>query len=194
MATKKTTKTTKTARKFKTGDVRKDGFIFGGYRFRKHKDGTKKIVEKWYSPESFQKLLKVKRDATNRLRRRNPEKYNAQTREWKKANAERYRNYRLMKGFGLSSIEYDKKLKKQKNGCAICCKPCTSGKNLAVDHCHKSGMIRGLLCSKCNLGLGLFKDDIILLATAKKYLTEHKKRPCKKPKKYPSKSRARSGR
>jgi hypothetical protein len=191
MATKKTTKTT---REFKIGDVRGDGFIFGGYTPRKYKDGSKKIVEKWYSPESFVRLLKARRNATNRLRRQDPKKYTAQTQAWRRANAEKYRNYRLMKGFGISTTEYDKKLKKQKNGCAICCKPCASGKNLAVDHCHKSGMIRGLLCSKCNLGLGLFKDDIILLATAKKYLTKHRKRPCKKPKKCPSKSRAKSGR
>jgi len=191
MATKKTPKKT---RKFKSGDIRKDGFIFGGYSTRKHKDGTKKITEKWYSPQSYVKLIKARRDATNRLRRGDPKKYNAQAREWKKTNAERYRNYRLMKGFGISSVEYDKKLRKQKHGCAICCKPCTSGKNLAVDHCHKSGVIRGLLCSKCNLGLGLFKDDTILLGNAKKYITKHKKSSCVKPKKSPSKSQVKSGR
>jgi hypothetical protein len=43
---------------------------------------------------------------------------------------------------------------------------------VAVDHCHKSGQIRGLLCNACNKGLGLFKDSPIILEKAIKYLNQ----------------------
>lgn len=56
--------------------------------------------------------------------------------------------------------------------CAICGKPETSAKvsNLAVDHNHINGSIRGLLCNKCNRGLGYFEDDITILSKAIEYL------------------------
>jgi hypothetical protein len=46
-------------------------------------------------------------------------------------------------------------------------------KELAIDHCHKTGKIRGLLCKNCNQGLGQFKDNIDLLLSAAKYLYEN---------------------
>jgi hypothetical protein len=58
----------------------------------------------------------------------------------------------------------------QKNVCALCKKGESSGKQLSIDHCHTTGKIRGLLCSRCNLGLGLFKDNQEVLAAAIKYL------------------------
>jgi hypothetical protein len=45
--------------------------------------------------------------------------------------------------------------------------------DLAVDHCHTTGKIRGLLCSKCNPALGAFNDNIEILNSAIKYLKEY---------------------
>ena len=72
--------------------------------------------------------------------------------------------------FGISLEQYNEMLKKQGSVCAICKEKCKSGKNLAVDHCHTTGKIRGLLCSNCNRGLGLFTDDKIKLSNAIIYL------------------------
>lgn len=63
----------------------------------------------------------------------------------------------------------------QKNVCAICLKPERvklhgTVKSLAVDHDHKTGQVRGLLCSSCNLGLGRFHDSITNLERAAEYL------------------------
>ena len=63
----------------------------------------------------------------------------------------------------------------QKHKCAICNKSPTYGRHkyprkLAIDHDHKTGKIRGLLCRSCNLGLGYFKDDIELLKNSILYL------------------------
>lgn len=64
--------------------------------------------------------------------------------------------------------------KKQKDKCAICSAPL--GKSPHVDHCHSKGHIRGLLCNNCNVGLGLFNDNIGSLKAAVVYLKQHQGR------------------
>lgn len=44
---------------------------------------------------------------------------------------------------------------------------------MAIDHCHKTGRVRAALCNRCNVGLGLFLDDIDLLRAATTYLEKH---------------------
>jgi hypothetical protein len=70
--------------------------------------------------------------------------------------------------FGMQDGEYQERLAAQGGVCAICRLPCT--KELAVDHCHKTGVVRGLLCSGCNTALGRFHDDPRMLLRAAKYL------------------------
>ena len=74
--------------------------------------------------------------------------------------------------------EYTEFLVKQGGKCAICgnfetVKRKSTGITfkLCVDHCHTTGRVRGLLCNKCNLGLGKFKDNPESLITAYKYLS-----------------------
>ena len=81
-------------------------------------------------------------------------------------------NYNLQKAYGISSSEYEEKLKYQNYACAICNKKATT-KALAVDHCHKTGNVRSLLCGLCNTGLGQFKDNPELLIKAADYLRKH---------------------
>lgn len=83
--------------------------------------------------------------------------------------------------YGLSLEEYDRMLQAQNNLCAICtseetAKLGTTGgaaSKLSVDHNHGTGAVRGLLCSRCNTGLGCFKDDILRLEAAVAYLRKH---------------------
>jgi len=81
-------------------------------------------------------------------------------------------DYNLKKAYGLSSKEYQEKLKYQNYGCAICGKSQVT-KALAVDHCHTTGKIRSLLCGSCNTGLGHFRDNPELLRKAADYIKEH---------------------
>jgi hypothetical protein len=185
MATRKKTKSNE---KPKYGDTRADGFRFCGHYYRTSKSGVRKRFENWASPSSFLKIRKSSAESSRKNKLKNSKKNKDQAKRWRMLNPEKCKNARLQKKFGISIDEYNKKLAKQKKVCAICSKSCSLGKNLAVDHCHASGVIRGLLCSKCNLGLGLFKDDIILLDTAKKYLSKYRKSLCEKQKKSPSKS------
>lgn len=77
----------------------------------------------------------------------------------------------LKKNYGLSYDKYMSLLKKQDNKCAICKKETSeNNKKLHVDHCHKTGAIRGILCRSCNHGIGNFKDKVELLKRAISYL------------------------
>jgi hypothetical protein len=58
--------------------------------------------------------------------------------------------------------------------CAICKRPCSTGRSLAVDHNHETGEVRGLLCKACNQALGLFEDDTNRMTIAIEYLTRKK--------------------
>ena len=74
--------------------------------------------------------------------------------------------------YGITLERYDEMLVSQNGGCAICKEKTPGGrtKNFAVDHCHTTGKVRGLLCTKCNRGLGLFNDRSDLLKLATTYL------------------------
>jgi hypothetical protein len=77
----------------------------------------------------------------------------------------------LKRKFGLTVEQYQAMLSAQGGVCAICFLGDVEGKRLAVDHCHQTNNIRGLLCSHCNTGLGKFRDNTTLLASAITYLT-----------------------
>jgi len=73
--------------------------------------------------------------------------------------------------YNISADEYDALEAAQLGVCAICHLPQVAGRRLSVDHDHETGRVRGLLCSTCNSGLGMFKDDPRLLKLAFHYLT-----------------------
>lgn len=83
----------------------------------------------------------------------------------------RSREYILAK-YGLTSADYDALLAAQDGMCWICraTDPSSGSGTWHVDHCHNTGKVRGLLCSRCNLGLGNFKDDPQRLIRACMYL------------------------
>lgn len=72
--------------------------------------------------------------------------------------------------YGISRKDYEILMKQQKDVCAICKRKDRHKKFLSVDHCHKTGKIRGLLCSSCNVGIGRLEDSTKLLKAALRYL------------------------
>lgn len=72
--------------------------------------------------------------------------------------------------YGITHKQYLSMYAKQKAKCALCDKPPDGWPGLVVDHCHTTGKVRGLLCTKCNIGLGFFKDNKEALAKAVLYL------------------------
>ncbi len=90
---------------------------------------------------------------------------------------EKLKHKHLKRKFKISFNQYKHMMEEQNNLCAICNEPeksiCYQSKKtffLSVDHCHKTGKIRKLLCNKCNVGLGSFKDDANILLSAIEYL------------------------
>lgn len=83
------------------------------------------------------------------------------------------RERRLLKVYGISLLQYDQLLTKQKGCCAICLKEASSfTKNLCVDHDHVSGEIRGLLCNYCNHRLVGRHRDADLLHRIATYISQ----------------------
>ena len=84
----------------------------------------------------------------------------------------RARRARLKMSYGISLEQYDELVAAQNNQCAICAKEGTDEELLAIDHCHDSLEIRGLLCRTCNAGIGLLGDTIEGLERALAYLKD----------------------
>lgn len=82
-------------------------------------------------------------------------------------NPEKQRDAMLRSRYGISQSDYDGMLEAQGNLCATCQRPSDT---MRVDHCHKDGHVRGLLCNPCNIALGLVEDSPETLQRMKEYL------------------------
>ena len=73
--------------------------------------------------------------------------------------------------YGITLDDYERMLDEQGGGCAICGRTeKEEGRRLAIDHCHTTNEVRGVLCGKCNQAIGMMDDDINRLKKAAKYL------------------------
>lgn len=87
--------------------------------------------------------------------------------KWSGANKERIKDSEYRRTYGITLDDYKIMVSQQEGRCRIC----TEYKSLVVDHCHRTGIVRGLLCSQCNRAMGLFQDDPIRLSSAVSYLS-----------------------
>lgn len=97
------------------------------------------------------------------------------TTSWRRNNPEKVKKQRLsfqLKKYGLTIDQYEKMLLLQNNKCKICktSKPGGRMTRFAVDHDKITGKVRGLLCDKCNLGIGFLNHDVGVLRGAIEYL------------------------
>lgn len=100
--------------------------------------------------------------------------------QWYKNNTERYFFNQIKAKYGLSKKEYESLAEAQNNKCAICFEEESAlnvwdrekTRKLAVDHDHSTGIVRGLLCYRCNTTLGKVNDNIEILENMIKYLEE----------------------
>ena len=94
--------------------------------------------------------------------------------KWREDHPKQEKKYarkaHLKRRYGISEDLFQFLVDQQGNKCAICGKPEPTRPVLSVDHNHRTGKVRGLLCSKCNLGLGYFQDNPTTLDKASEYL------------------------
>lgn len=96
---------------------------------------------------------------------------------------DRQRTANIKSKYKLSLEDLNNILEKQDHKCAICKipvfrvdSPKHTNNTMVIDHCHTTNIVRGVLCSKCNRGLGHFNDDFKLITQAIKYLRRNSKR------------------
>lgn len=125
---------------------------------------AKRLIEDWRARRTSSYCAQVR----VRERKRSAARY--------RANPVAAHARQLKRKYGVSAAEYRDQLEAQGGVCAICREPETAvDKNkkvklLSVDHCHKTGTARGLLCDACNKALGGFKDSPTILRAATSYL------------------------
>jgi hypothetical protein len=128
---------------------------------------SQKKAQKKYKEKNREKI----NEKSRLWRAANPEKRRAIERKWEAANREK-RHAQNIKHFGITKEDYSNLFVSQKTCCAICLRP-SFKKRLAVDHDHKTGEVRGLLCDLCNRGLGMFGDSVLRLKLSILYLEKH---------------------
>jgi hypothetical protein len=143
----------------------------------KNKEAKKKY-DTDYQKKWCQKNREKVRAYSKKYREKHPERFKEYERRaaiWRKENPEKVREYaaraqrrHILKKYSITEDEYDEMSKKQNGLCAIC--GGVSPTRLAVDHCHKTEKVRGLLCSRCNVGIGMFLDNTDIMNKAILYI------------------------
>ena len=116
--------------------------------------------ERWANDDEYRERRRKMHSARMRERYANDSEF----RERQKANTEAYR---LKREYGITVQEFNERLRQQNYACGICERP--FDRKPHVDHCHLMQWVRGLLCRKCNLGLGHFEDNPVFLVKAARY-------------------------
>ncbi len=114
---------------------------------------------KGYARTSYLANREERLEYQRRYREENREQYLATNRDW-----------HLRTKFGINLEEYERCVRDQDGCCAICDEPQTGDRKLAVDHDHETGEVRALLCTRCNVAIGLLRDDPVLAERVAGYL------------------------
>jgi len=105
----------------------------------------------------------------------NKEKINKKNKEWYNNNPSKVKNQKLVYSYGITLNQWQDMLISQEFKCKICQKkldPKENGKEIHVDHNHKTHKVRAILCKRCNSIIGLCDEDKQVLESAIKYLIE----------------------
>lgn len=100
-----------------------------------------------------------------------PERRAAQNKKFRAANPTYEQDRKRKHKYGVTPTDFQMMLDSQSGGCAICKKPVDRSGHL--DHCHRTGKVRGILCSNCNRGIGHMQECPTILMSAIEYIKEH---------------------
>ena len=142
-----------------------------GGRFGK-KSKCKECLKK-YKRDSYKSSAIFREKAkiqSKRYKEKYPEKYVQNYKNRTKRTVETRKRYLLKLKYGISLERLKEMADQQKNACAICEKPKIK---LVVDHDHKTGKVRSLVCNQCNTALGLLKEDVFTIKRLVGYIEFH---------------------
>ena len=133
-----------------------------GYKDKKKRDEYNKQWQK-DNPEKVSEYQK-------QYRKDNLEKVRGYEKQWRQNNPKHKKIFDLRKKYNLSYEGWLQMWEVQDGKCAICGNSFTKPSDAQVDHDHRTGKIRGLLCHKCNSGMGYFNDNPQIIIKVIKYL------------------------
>ena len=110
---------------------------------------------------------------TKEWNQKNRTRANAKAGKWRVNNQEKVVDSRIKNIYGVSLDHIENLYDAQCGKCALCGEPVSRDK-IQIDHCHKTRVVRGLLCRKCNIGLGMFNEDSSLIEKAVSYINQFK--------------------
>jgi Recombination endonuclease VII len=143
----------------------------------------KKAYNKEYKLKNKERLKQYQAE----YRKANRDKVNQRMMIWKKKNKDinkdkkkrNKKNSKLKYKYGITINDFDAMFVKQNKCCAICLKDLSDSALMErythVDHCHRTGVVRGILCTGCNFTLGHCKDSVVILENCIKYLENGEK-------------------
>jgi hypothetical protein len=143
---------------------------------KKEKSLSEYFNDKAATDGKYSICKECKQQSTYKWRANNKEKYNNGAKDWRRNNPEKEYGHEIKRRYGCTLEMYNNMLVQQDGACAICRKlhdPAIKKGRLSVDHCHKTGKIRALLCGACNSALGYLKDDVELMLKAIEYIKRH---------------------
>jgi len=124
--------------------------------------------------EYQRKYIKKNAEKIRKRNRKYREKYSKEIKEryekWYKKNPYYYAEKICKNRYGITFAEKNCMIENQKGKCLICGNKFKNSRDKQLDHCHRTNKVRGVLCVRCNTGLGFFDDNIETLQKAIKYL------------------------
>lgn len=143
--------------------------------------GKDKPAEEFYARKRPDGSLYHRRDCKECVREHqkqrwadDPEAHRVYGRTYYHNNAWRVRDSSLRKKYGITYADFVRMHEEQGGKCALCQREIPLSKAIHVDHDHKTGKVRALLCHHCNTGLGNLQDDPDLLLAAALYVLRHR--------------------
>lgn len=145
-----------------------------GYKFatnEERKEALKQSKKRYLKTENGRKItLKIKKKYKNSPKGKEAQRRYAESEKGRITIKKHYTNYNLVRNYGITYEQYLERYNSQGGICPICK---IFRLVLSVDHDHKTNKIRGLVCNKCNTGMGHLKDNIKNLKNAIIYLEKY---------------------
>lgn len=123
-------------------------------------------------PERREARRRSRRESAKAWAKRNPEKARENATQYRKSahGSRKRQEHSLLSRYGISLAEFDRLVASQGGHCASCGR---SGKQLVIDHSHRTGKVRGLICQRCNVLIGYMERDSESVAKCRSFIEKH---------------------